>query len=79
MAPKISASALHPGNNKQEVALALAIFHITTIAGFKIYKPAWKDAVKFLTLSSRGWAMINSKQRYNPNALENALENERFR
>ena len=75
MAPKITASALHPGNNKQEVALALAIFNKTTIAAFKIYKPARKDAVGFLTLSSSWWAIINSKQRYNPNALGN----ERFR
>ena len=73
MAPKITASALHPGNNKQKVALALAIFHETTIAAFKIYKPARKDAVGFLTLLSSWWAMIISKQRYNPNALENAI------
>ena len=79
MSPKIAASPLHPGNNKQQVALALAIFHKTTIAAFKIYKPAWKDTVGFLTFSSSWWAMINSKQRYNPNALGNALENERFR
>ena len=73
MAPKITASALHPGNNKQKVALALAIFHKTTIAAFKIDKPAWKDAIGFLTLLSSWWAMINSKQQYNPNALENAI------
>ena len=70
MAPK---SALHPGNNKQKVALALAIFHETTIAPFKIYKPARKDAIEFLTLLSSWWAMINSKQRDNPNALGNAI------
>ena len=65
MAPKITVSALLPGNNKQKVALALAIFHETTKAAFKIYKPARKDAVGFLTLLSSWWAMINSKQRYN--------------
>ena len=70
MAAKITASALYPGNNKQKVALALAIFHKTTIAAFKIYKPARKDVVSFL---SSWWAMINSKQRYNPNALGNAI------
>ena len=58
MAPKITASA-HPGNNKQNVALALAIFHKTRIAAFKIYKPAEKDAVGFFTLSSSWWAMIS--------------------
>ena len=73
MAPKITASAVHPGNNKQKIALALAIFHETTIAAFKIYKPARKNAVGFLTLLSSWWAMVNSKQRYNPNALGNAI------
>ena len=73
MAPKITAGALHPRNNKQKVALALAIFHETTIAAFKIYKLARKDAVDFLTVLSSWWAMINSKQRYNLNALGNAI------
>ena len=52
IAPKITASALHTGNNKQKVALTLAIFNETTIAAFKIFKPARKDAVRFLTLLS---------------------------
>ena len=73
MAPKITASTLHPGNKKQKVALALAIFHETTIAAFKIYKPSRKDAVEFLTLLSIWWAMINNKQLYNPYALGNAI------
>ena len=73
MVPKITASALHPRNNKQKVALALAIFHKTTIAALKIYKPSRKDAVGFFTLLSSWWAMINSKQKYNPNALGNAI------
>ena len=73
MAPKITASALHPGNNKKKVALALAIFHETTIAAFKIYKPAQKHAIEFLSLLSSWWAMINTKQWYNPNALGNAI------
>ena len=76
MAPKITASALYAGNNKQKFALALGIFHETTIAAFKIYKPARKDAIGFWTLLSSWWAMINamsSKQRYNPNALGNAI------
>ena len=73
MASKITASTLHPGNKKQKVALALAIFYETTISAFKIYKPARKDDVEFLTLLSSWWAMINSKQRYNPNALGNTI------
>ena len=72
MAPKMTASALHPGNNKQKVALALPIFHETTIAAFKIYKLAQKDTIGFLILLSSWWAMIN-KQQYNPNALRNPI------
>ena len=53
MAPKITGSAFYPGNNKQKVALALAIFHETTIAAFKICKPAQKDAIGFLPLVCR--------------------------
>ena len=33
---KLSYQALHPGNNKQNVPLALALFHDTTIATAKI-------------------------------------------
>ena len=35
-APKLSYQALHPGNNKQNVSLALAFFHDTTIAAAKV-------------------------------------------
>ena len=36
-APKLSYQALHPGNNKQSVPLALAIIHETTIAAARSY------------------------------------------
>ena len=35
VAYKIKSSVLHPGNNKQSVALVLAVFHETTIAGIR--------------------------------------------
>ena len=38
-ANKINSSVLHPGNNKQSVALVLALFHETTIAGIRLYLP----------------------------------------
>ena len=38
-APKISAKVIHPGNNKQSVPLALAIFHETTSAAITSYFP----------------------------------------
>ena len=34
---KLCYQALHPGNNKQNVPLALALFHDTTIAAAKIF------------------------------------------
>jgi len=39
MAPKLTFSSLYPCNNKQNVGLALAIFHETTIAACKRYFP----------------------------------------
>ena len=38
-APKISYQALHPGNNKQSVPLALSIFDLTTITAIHQYFP----------------------------------------
>ena len=39
-APKLTYEGLHPGHNKQNVNLALAIFHDTTIAAIKSYFPS---------------------------------------
>ena len=47
MAPKLTPCSLHPGNNKQNVGLALAIFHETTIAACKSYFPQRKDVIAF--------------------------------
>ena len=38
-APKLTYEVLHPGHNKQNVNLALAILHDTTIAAIKSYFP----------------------------------------
>ena len=38
-APKLTYEVLHPGHNKQNVNLALAIFHDTTIDAIKSYFP----------------------------------------
>ena len=42
-AHKLTYSSLHPGNNKQNVKLALAIFDEATIAAVKSYFPDRKD------------------------------------
>ena len=38
-APKLTYKATHPGNNKQDVSLALAIFDETTSAAIRSYYP----------------------------------------
>ena len=47
---KLSYQALHPGNNKQNVLLALALFHDTTIAAAKSYYPNRGDVSGFLNV-----------------------------
>jgi hypothetical protein len=72
-AHKISCSVLHPGNNKQNVSLALAIFHETTSAAILSYFPDRVDAANFLQLFNKLFLICNSKQRFNnSNALGNA-------
>ena len=44
--------ALHPGNNKQNVPLTLAIFHETAINAAKSYYPHWPDISNYLTISN---------------------------
>ena len=75
-ASKLSFEALHPGHNKQNVNLALAIFHETTIAASKAYFPDRIDMAGFLSLINTWWTIANSKQQYYPNALGNAIVND---
>ena len=72
-APKVTYSVLHPGNNKQDVQRALAIFHDTTIAGMKSLFPERKDSSGFLSLINTWWLVVNSKQRYHVNPIGNAV------
>ena len=64
-ATKISAKVLHPGNCKQSVPVALAIFHPSTSASIKYYFPERKDAAQFLHLINVWWTISNSKDRFN--------------
>ena len=52
--------AVHPGNNKQSVNLALSIFHESTIAASKSYFPERKDISGFLSLIHTWWTIVNS-------------------
>ena len=72
-APKLSYQALHPGNNKQNVPLAIALFHETTIAAAKSYFPQREDLSSFLSTINMWWAIANSKMRFSPNPLSNAI------
>ena len=60
-APKISYQILHPGNNKQSVPLALAIFDLSTISAISQYFPEEKTTYTFLNLIYTWWLVVNSK------------------
>ena len=73
-APKLSYSALHPGNKKQCVNTALAIFHETTIAALRSFFPEKEAMANFLELIWSWWTIVNSKNRLNKsNSLGNAI------
>ena len=72
-APKLTAQVLHPGNCKQNVSVALAIFEETTIAALKRYFPSRNDAAQILHAFHVWWSISNSKQRFNSrNSIGNA-------
>ena len=50
-APKLTYEVFHPGHNKQNVNLALAIFHDTTIAAIKSFFPSRQDVTGFLAIN----------------------------
>lgn len=66
-APQLSTNAIHPGNCKQSVPAALAIFHPSTSAAIIYYFPEKKDASQFLNLVNIWWTISNSKLRINSN------------
>ena len=64
---------LHPGNNKQSVPLALAIFEETTITAIRGYLPEEHTTADFLQLFHFWWLIVNSEERFHPNPIGNAL------
>ena len=72
-APKLTYTALNPSNNKQNVGLAIAIFHDTTVAGCKKYLPQRSDVSSFLDLILHWWTIANSNQRFSSNKLSNGF------
>jgi hypothetical protein len=72
---KLTYKALHPGDNKQSVSLALAIFHESTSAAIRSYYPECEDAAAFLNLINVWWTISNLKSEYNSNNyLGNAIK-----
>ena len=72
-APKLTYRALHPGNKKQNVPFALAIFDETTVAAAKDYFPERNDMSSFLSIINTWWLIANSKERFNPNPIGDAV------
>ena len=64
-APKLIYSAVHPGNNKQNLTLALTIFHETTSDALKRYFPDWIVAANVLSLFHKLLIVCNSKSHLN--------------
>ena len=73
-AHKLTYRSLHPGNNKQDVNLALSIFHESTRAGCESHLPDRKDVSEFLKIIDTWWLICNSKEISHPNPLGNAVE-----
>ena len=71
-APKISKQVLHPGNNKQSVRHALAIFD-PTIAAIRQFFPEEITSPSFLNLIYNWWLVVNAKERFHPIIVGNAL------
>ena len=65
--PKLSYKGMHPGDNKQSVPLALAIFDQSTSGAIESYYPNRLDASSFLKLVNIWWTINNSKQEFNTN------------
>ena len=66
-AKELTYTALHPGDNRQSVPLALAIFDANTSTALKSYFPEHENAAKFFELINLWWTMSNSKQELNMN------------
>ena len=66
-APKLTTKVLHPGNCKQNVPTALAIFYETTTAAIQSYFPVESSTFEFLKLFSKWWVISNSKTTFSTN------------
>ena len=72
-APKISYQALHPGNYKQSVPLALSIFDPTTITAIRQYFPEDTTTSFFVNLIHNWWLVVNAEEIFHPDVIGSAL------
>ena len=73
-APKLTYEAIHPGNKKQNVQLALNIFHETATAAISSYFPDREDATEFIRLINTWWNISNSKYQFDSHyRIKNAV------
>ena len=68
-APRIAHKVLHPGNCKQNVLVAIAIFHESTSAALTSYFPEKKNEAEFLN-----WIISNSKVQFSNHILGHAAK-----
>ena len=73
--PKLPYLALHPGNNKNNARLALAVLHETTITPDRSYFPNRRDVANFFEIFDTWWTISNSNKKFSPNILRNAVIN----
>ena len=73
-APKITHKVRHPGNCKQNVPVALAIFHESTSATLVSYFPEKKDGAEYLKLFNTWWILSNSKDQFSNHILGHATK-----
>ena len=74
-APKLSYKSLHPGNNKHDINMAIAIFHESTVAASQYYFSRRPDMANFMKVIWTWWTIANSRQQCRRNALANAISN----
>ena len=63
-APKLTNKVLHPGRYKQNVQLALDIFHETTVAAISWYFPNCNGATGFLKFFNTWWTISNPNDQH---------------
>ena len=73
-APQITHKVLHPGNCKQNIPVALAIFHEFTSAALVSYFPEKKDGAEYLKLFNTWWILSNSKDQFSIHILGHAAK-----